>query len=174
MSIESPFQRYVFGRVAVFIDAANIIYCQKDLGWKVDFKKVKKHFEELGNLQSIYFYSAFLEESAGQSSFFEMLSRKGFVLRLKKLKKIKNEDGTYTLKGNCDTDVVVDAVASMEAYDTAVLLSGDGDFVSLANLLRGKGKRCVAVSTRWHIAKDLIDASDAYVDLRKLQSVWSR
>lgn len=157
----SLFKKEIKGRVAVFIDAANVIYCQKDLGWKVDFKKIKKYFEEVGDLQSIYFYSAFLEESAGQASFFEMLSRKGFIMRLKKLKKIKNHDGTYTLKGNCDTDVVVDAVASLELYDTAILLSGDGDFVSLANLLRGKGKRFVAVSTRWHIAKDLVDAADA-------------
>jgi hypothetical protein len=37
---------HLSGRVAVFIDAANMIYCHKDLGWKIDFKKVKKYFEK--------------------------------------------------------------------------------------------------------------------------------
>ncbi len=171
---KSPFSGHLHGKVAVFIDAANIIYCQKDLGWKIDFKKIKKHFDQLGNSENVYFYSAYLEESAGQKSFFEMLSRKGFIMRLKKLKKIKNNDGTFTLKGNCDTDLVVDAIASLQTYDTAVLFSGDGDFVSLVNLLRGNNKRVITVSTRWHIAKDLVDVSHVYIDLRKCKSIWSR
>ena len=42
--------------------------------------------------------------------------------------------------------MVVDAVARMGEYDTAVLMSGDSDFVSLVNLLRGKNKKVVVVS----------------------------
>jgi len=63
-----------------------------------------------------------------------MPSRKGFVLRVKKIRKITNNDGTITLKGNCDTDIVVDAMARMKEYDTAVIMSGDSDFVSLVNI----------------------------------------
>lgn len=168
------FGENLVGRVAVFIDAANVIYCQKDLGWKIDFKKIKRFFESNSDLVSIYFYSAYLEESSGQTSFFEMLSRKGFILRLKKLKKIRNIDGTITLKGNCDTDMVVDAVSLSANFDTAVLFSGDGDFVSLANLLRGQSKKVITVSTRGHVAKDLIDATNYYLDLRKCSSEWKR
>ena len=163
---------HLHGKVAVFIDAANIIHCYKDTKWKIDLKKLKKYFESKCILKGIYYYSAYFEESTTQKSFFEMLSRKGFILRMKKIKKILNNDGTITLKGNCDTDIVVDAVASMKEYDTAVIMSGDSDFVSLVNLLRGKGKKVVIISTRWHVAKDLIDAADHYCDINKFRNKW--
>ncbi len=34
--------RYVKGKTAVFVDASNIYFSQKSLGWKIDFKKLKK------------------------------------------------------------------------------------------------------------------------------------
>ena len=163
---------HLFGKVAVFIDAANIIHCYKDTGWKIDLKKLKKYFEAKCALVGIYYYSAYFEESTSQQSFFEMLSRKGYVLRIKKIRKIMNADGTITLKGNCDTDIVVDAVSRMNDFDTAVVMSGDSDFVSLVNLLRGNGKKVVIVSTRWHVAKDLIHAANHYFDINKFRKVW--
>lgn len=165
-------KEHLFGKVAVFIDAANIIHCYKDTKWKIDFKKLKKYFESKCTLIGIYYYSAYFEESAGQKSLFEMLSRKGFVLRVKKIRKILNDDGTITLKGNCDTDIVVDAVARMKEYDTAILMSGDSDFVSLANLLTGNGKKVIIISTRWHVAKDLINAANHYFDINKFRAAW--
>jgi uncharacterized LabA/DUF88 family protein len=166
---------HLYGKVAVFIDAANIIHCYKDTGWKIDLKKLKKYFENKCTLVGIYYYSAYFEESVSQQGFFEMLSRKGFILRLKKIKKITDkETGEIILKGNCDTDIVVDAVSIMGKYDTAVFMSGDSDFVSLINLLKGKGKRVIVISTRWHVAKDLIDAAHFYVDLSKFRSFWER
>jgi uncharacterized LabA/DUF88 family protein len=161
------------GKVAVFIDAANIIHCYEDTGWKIDLKKLKKYFESKCTLVGIYYYSAFFEESSSQKSFFEMLSRKGYILRVKKIRKITNSDGTITLKGNCDTDIVVDAVSIMNGYDTAVVMSGDSDFVSLVNLLRGSGKQVIIVSTRGHVAKDLIQAANHYVDINKFRNFWS-
>ena len=165
-------EQHLQGRVAVFIDAANIIHCYEDTKWKIDLKKLKKYFESICALIGTYYYSAYFEESENQKSFFEMLSRKGFILRVKKIRKIIGKDGTITLKGNCDTDIVVDAVARMHEYDTAVIMSGDSDFVSLVNLLRGNSKRVIIVSTRWHVAKDLIRAANYYVDMNKFRQHW--
>lgn len=163
---------HLSGRVVVFIDAANIIHCYKDTEWKIDLKKLKKYFESKCTLVGIYYYSAFFEESATQQSLFEMLSRKGYILRTKKIRKITNDDGTITLKGNCDTDIVVDAVSRMKDYDTAVIMSGDSDFVSLVNLIRGNEKKAIIISTRWHVAKALINAANHYVDINKFKAFW--
>lgn len=163
---------HLCGRVAVFIDAANIIYCYKDTGWKIDLKKLKKYFEEKCALAAIYYYSAYLEDNIRQQSFLEMLSRKGFILRTKKIKKIIDDSGNVMLKGNCDTDIVVDAVSTLENYDTAVLMSGDSDFVSLANLLKGKNKKVVVISMRGHVARELIQASDHYCSIDKFKEKW--
>lgn len=165
-------QDHLCGKVAVFIDAANIIHCYKDTNWKIDLKKLKKYFESKCTLAGIYYYSAYLEESESQKSLFEMLSRKGFILRVKKIRKIINDDKSITLKGNCDTDIVVDAVSIMKDYDTAIIMSGDSDFVSLVNLLKGNGKKVIIISTRWHVAKDLIHAADYYVDINKFRPAW--
>lgn len=53
-----------------------------------------------------------------------------------------------------------------------LLMSGDSDFVSLVNLLRGNGKKVIIVSTRWHVAKDLIQAANHYFDINKFKAVW--
>ncbi|HOX54627.1 MAG TPA: NYN domain-containing protein [Candidatus Omnitrophota bacterium] len=165
-------KEHLCGKVAVFIDAANIIHCYEDTGWKIDLKKLKVYFENKCTLIGIYYYSAFFEESTTQKSFFEMLSRKGYILRVKKIRKITNDDGTITLKGNCDTDIVVDAVSIMKNYDTAVIMSGDSDFISLVNLLKGQKKKVVIISFRGHVAKDLIAAANYYVDIGKFKTYW--
>jgi len=165
-------KEHLFGKVAVFIDAANIIHCYEDTQWKIDFKKLKKYFETKCSLIGMYYYNAYFEESTRQKSFFEMISRKGYILRIKKIRKIMNDDGTITLKGNCDTDMVVDAVAKMKEYDTAVVMSGDSDFISLVNLLRGNAKKVIIISTRWHVAKDLIRAANHYFDINKFRAAW--
>ena len=60
----------------------------------------------------------------------------------------------------------------MKEYDTAVIMSGDSDFVSLVNLLRDNGKKVIIISTRWHVAKDLIRAANYYVDIKKFKGIW--
>ena len=37
-------KQYTNGRATVFIDAANILYSQQTLGWRVDYKKLKEYF----------------------------------------------------------------------------------------------------------------------------------
>jgi len=37
--------KFLKGRVAVFIDASNIYFSQKTLGWKIDFKKLRSEIE---------------------------------------------------------------------------------------------------------------------------------
>ena len=34
-----------YGRIAVFIDVANVIYSLRDLGWRIDYKKLQKYFK---------------------------------------------------------------------------------------------------------------------------------
>jgi len=163
---------HLCGKVSVFIDAANIIHCYKDTGWKIDLKKLKKYFEARCALAGIYYYSATFDDNTRQQSILEMLSRKGFILRTKKIRKITNDDGSITLKGNCDTDLVVDAISILKHYDTAVIMSGDSDFISLVNLLRGNKKKVIIISTRGHIAKDLVSAADHYIALDKFRTSW--
>ena len=39
--------QYTKGRVYVFVDAANILYSQQSLGWRVDYKKLLEYFKNV-------------------------------------------------------------------------------------------------------------------------------
>lgn len=158
-----------YGRLIVFIDAANIIYSLKDLEWKIDYKKLQKYLGRNSNLADIYFYSAKWEGKDSEESFLAMLSRVGFKLRTKKLKFVKYDDGSRHPKGNIDVDLTVDMISLISRYDTAILMSGDGDFQAAVNFVKSKGKKVIVVSTRWHIAKELIEVADEYINLRDLR-----
>ena len=45
--------QFVKGRVFVFVDAANILYSQQTLRWRVDYKKLKEYFEKECGLKGI-------------------------------------------------------------------------------------------------------------------------
>lgn len=66
--------KFTTGRVAVFIDAANIIYSQQSLGWVVDFKRLSKYFRKNLNVVMLNYYHASSRNSKGQQNFFLMLA----------------------------------------------------------------------------------------------------
>ncbi len=65
--------QFVQGRVYVFIDAANILYSQQTLRWRVDYKKLKEYFERECSLRAIYFYTGRVGENYKQNSFLKKL-----------------------------------------------------------------------------------------------------
>ena len=61
------------GKTAVFIDAANILYSQKTLGWEVDYKKLINCLKKDFNLIFVGFYYGEIKANNGQQKFFQML-----------------------------------------------------------------------------------------------------
>ena len=158
-------------RTIVFIDAANVIYSLKDLGWKIDYKKVQKFFRTKTNLVDIYFYIAYFDEDVGKKSLLEMLSRKGFKIRSKEVKEIKTADGIIH-KGNCDVELTMDAMSLVRSFDTTIMMSGDSDFAPLIIFLKSQGKKVITVSTRGHISKELIEVSDSFLYFDLFKKYW--
>ena len=161
-----------FGKTIVFIDATNIIYSLRSLGWKIDYKKLQKYFKRRVNLIDIYFYSAYAKEAKSQRGLFEMLSRKGFILRTKPLKYIKQKGKIIKIKGDIDVELAVDMIDLLRKYNTVILMSGDSDFTALVNYIKGKGKKVIIISTKYHVAHELIEAADKYFNLRDFKRFW--
>ncbi len=69
--------------------------------------------------------------------------------------------GTYIKlpKCNFDVEMSVDALKTIDKYDTFFLLSGDGDFKYLNTHLRNKGKKIILLK-RGNITKDLRDSAN--------------
>lgn len=164
-------RKFVKGKTAVFIDASNIYFSQKTLGWQIDFKKLLTYFKTNTDLSRIAFYSAINPENSREQKFHDFLDIIGYVVRHKKIKFIKDakdEERGGHHKGNIDVDLTIDAVHLLDSYDSFILLSGDGDFESLLKYLKAHKKRCIVMSTKWHVAFELIRQAK-FIDFKKIK-----
>jgi uncharacterized LabA/DUF88 family protein len=104
-----------------FIDSQNLNLSIQQLGWKLDFGRFRTYLREKYNVQKAYLFIGFMEE---QRNMYRALQEKGYILIFKPT--IRNHDGKT--KGNCDAELVLQAMIDLDEYDNAVLVSGDGDF----------------------------------------------
>jgi hypothetical protein len=75
-------------------------------------------------------------------------------------------DGTR--KANLDVEIAVDMLSLAGRYDTAVLVSGDEDFVYAVNSVAYKGCRVEVAGFRSNTAPKLIDVADCFIDLGEI------
>ncbi|HEY5153056.1 MAG TPA: NYN domain-containing protein, partial [Candidatus Saccharimonadales bacterium] len=54
-----------------------------------------------------------------------------------------------TIKGNVDAELVLYAMKELPNYDQAIIVSGDGDFFSLAEYLEEQGKLANILTPNW-------------------------
>ena len=161
-------------KAAVFIDAANVIYSQRSLKWQLDFKKLMDHFKNNYQLDKVYFYFAYIKDDKKQQSFFAKLRQWGYKIKTKEVKLIRQKDGTILKKGNLDVELTIDAVKDLRFYSTAILMSGDSDFHALVRYLQSKSKKVVVISSKGHVAKELLNSADKYINFNSLRESVER
>lgn len=161
-------------RIAVFVDGANFFYMQKDqLQWWVDPKKLLTYLKTLGEVTDAYYYVGIDQnQEARQESYLKALTHMGYTLITKNLKIVTQANGTEKKKANLDIEIVLDMFNTVELYDTAVLVSGDGDFERPLQLLRARGKGFYVLSTSGFIARELREIAGMrfidFTDIREL------
>lgn len=116
-----------------FIDSQNLNLSIQELGWKLDFKRFRIYLEEKYDVKKTYLFIGFVEE---QANLYRSLQEKGFIIIFKPT--LKYKDGT--VKGNCDAELVLQAMIDFNIYNQAVIVTGDGDFYCLVNYLIEKKK----------------------------------
>jgi uncharacterized LabA/DUF88 family protein len=89
------------------------------------------------------------------------MRRNGYRVIAKDL--VQLPDGSK--KANLDVEIAVDLVALVDYYDTAVLVSGDGDLAYAADAASYRGARVEVVSLRSMTSDSLINVADRYIDL---------
>src|SRR4029079_4579939 len=73
------------------------------------------------------------------------------------------EDGTT--KANLDMELAIDLLTQAPHIDVAIIVSGDGDFVSLVDAAQRAGLRVEVAATPRQTSTDLIDVADRFIDL---------
>jgi uncharacterized LabA/DUF88 family protein len=144
-------------RVSLFLDGANFCYMQRDrLSWWIDLRQLLEFARSKGKLVDAFYYIGVdVPPDARQHAYLDTVTRLGFALVTKQLKTIMQADGTPTQQANLDIEIVLDMFNTIDHYDMAILVSGDGDFERPLQLLRARGKRFLVMSTHGFIAREL-------------------
>ncbi|MBI2019018.1 NYN domain-containing protein [Candidatus Daviesbacteria bacterium] len=167
---KNEFSLNLKGKTAVFIDAANIELSAKDLRFRVDYQKLYHWLKSEVQLSSIGFYSVRFDTKE-HDGFLTFLKRTGYKLVTKPLKLIKNrKEGGHLRKANFDVEIAVDVTKRLDTFNNCILFSGDSDFHYLIRELKRNGKIVVVASLKYHVAKELVESADFYLDLRKIRS----
>lgn len=150
-------------RLGIFVDVQNMFYSAKALHQsKIDYSKLLQEIVVGRDLVRAIAYIVQKPE-VDQSSFTDALSRLGYEIKSKDLR--LRPDGTA--KGDWDMGIAIDSIAVASKVDTIVLVTGDGDFVPLVEMLKASGCRVEVVSFRKSTAVELIEASTFYTAIEE-------
>ena len=167
-------------RVAIFIDGSNLYNGMREnvANTRVNLNELISQLKRDRFLVRAYYYNAPLTDDydedlrEGQGRFFESLRRIPYVtVRLGRLH--RRPDGTLVEKG-IDVAIAVEslALAYDDAYDTALLVSGDGDYVELVEAIKRRGKHVECAMFKNQSAGILLEHTDVFRPLDDLD--WSR
>ena len=160
-------------RVVIFIDGSNVyhilhkLYGKSKPLTKFSFDKFVGYIAGNRKLVRTYYYTAPLDREkdestyAKQQRFFENLKKiSDFNLVLCRMQKEKIDGKTvYTVKED-DIHLAVDMLklAYNNAYDTAIIISSDGDFVPVVKAVKEKGKKVENIGFQnkfsWHLKQE--------------------
>ncbi|MCH8049456.1 NYN domain-containing protein [Patescibacteria group bacterium] len=148
-------------RVGVFIDVQNMYYSARNLfNRKVNFANIVKY--TVGDAQLIRAIAYTISTKTGEeTAFFEALRNAGIEVVSKEL--LEYDSGAK--KGDWDVGITIDVIRMLDMLDVVVLVSGDGDFVPLANFVRSRGRILHVASFRESTSTMLVEAVDVYTNL---------
>ncbi|MCX5867116.1 MAG: NYN domain-containing protein [Proteobacteria bacterium] len=146
-------------RVAIFIDGSNFYHTLKELFGRasVNFSKLSVKLTAERKLIRTYYYNSPINKEtdsikySNQQRFFENLKRiPYFQICLGRLEKRTNYfdfkgeklQHNYFIEKGVDVHIATDILhyAYLNSYDTAILISGDGDFVDAVMAVKSLGK----------------------------------
>lgn len=154
-------------RVGVFVDSANVELAIDRLRARVDWRKVLNLLIDGRTLVRATAYSPVHDDpgvSIETQRFAEPFLGKGYKVVTKPLKRFA--DGT--IKANVDIEMALDIIEMLDRLDVVCLVSGDGDFQRLVEVVQSKGVRVEVVAVGSSTAANLRNAADHYIDLQSV------
>ncbi len=149
-------------RVGIFVDVQNIFYAAKPFNARLDFEKLLEL--SVGKRRLIRAIAYVVQSpDVDQSNFISMLQQKSYEVKRKDLR--QRSDGSA--KGDWDMGMAIDIMRFVNKLDVVVLVSGDGDFVPLVDLVKTLGPRVEVISFTYNTARDLINSADEHIPIEE-------
>ena len=151
-------------KVAIFLDVPNLIYAAEQMGVRVHFGRLLDYLTEGRQLVRATAYAPITDDPATRfeaQRFVAPVIGQGYKIVSKPWKRFA--DGS--MKANFDIELAVDILTMSDRLDIVVLLSGDGDFRRVVELVESKGVRVEVVAFAASTAMELRAVADSYTDL---------
>lgn len=160
-----------------FIDSQNLNLGTQRMGWKLDWRKFRKYLQDKHGVTKAYMFIGYMSEN---EALYEYMHELGFLVVLKPTvdvtasheppetpkksgaKETADDKEKPLIKGNVDAELVLYAMKELPHYDQAVIVSGDGDFFSLAEYLQEQGKLAHILTPNWQYSS-LLKAFDSKI-----------
>ena len=180
----------------VFIDARNLLggwwtYCESkgfviedattkklQLTKKIDYSKLLKETTKDTDFIRGYFYDAVNEPiDQKKQGFFDKLRSLEVTIVTKKLrhkdvqcKHCKKVDMSVPYQKGVDVALVTEVMGLgfEKAYEVAIIISGDNDFVDAINFIKTKGLKVYVVSFINSLGEDVMRCADRVIQLDKI------
>ena len=153
-------------RVMVFIDGSNLFHACNQIKFKIDLVKLVSVLVGDRYLVRPYYYTAFNPQKQEQIKFLHALQNRGFCVKAIPLKR----RGDRFIEKGVDVALVTDLVsmAFRDAYDVAILVTGDYDFIEAIRIVMSLGKK-VEVAMFSHATNDeLRRTADRFIPLEEV------
>jgi uncharacterized LabA/DUF88 family protein len=162
MSIGDDLNR---GRVAIFIDGLSLFHSALQLGIEIDYVKLLCRLTQTSRLLRAFFYTGVDASKEKQHGFLLWMRRNGYRVVTKDILAVA-ENGK---KPNLNVEIAVDMITLAPYYDTAVLVSGDGDLAYAVNAVTSLGSRVEVIGLQSMTSDSLIDVADYFIDFESIK-----
>lgn len=147
-------------KIYAFIDSQNLnLGIKNDVrrkgrvvynGWDLDFRKFFIYLQEKYKVEKAFLFIGKIE---GYESLYKKLEEYGYNIVFKPT--VKNMGGR--IKGNVDAELFLEVMLQYENYDSAIIVSGDGDFHCVIKVLKERDKlKNILVPNRYAYSSLLI------------------
>lgn len=116
-----------------FIDSQNVNLGVQQLGWRVDFVRLRVYLHEHYRVSEAFLFLGYVPE---YQKLYVSLRTAGYHLIFKPI--VRNREGA--IKGNCDAELVLHTMINFNMFSRAVIITGDGDMACVVEYLKHEGK----------------------------------
>jgi len=116
-----------------FIDSQNLNLSIRQQGWKLDFKRFRIYLQQKHNVTKAFLFIGYISSN---QRLYDTLQSFGYILIFKPTMKIS----TGEVKGNVDSELVLNAITEISNYNKAIIVAGDGDYACLVEYLLKQNK----------------------------------
>lgn len=151
-------------RLAIFVDVPNVLYAAERSGIELDWGKIANFLSEGRTLVRAMAYAPISDDPNARvenERFVVPFVDHGYRIVTKPLKRFSGGG----VKANFDVELALDILTLADRLDVVALVSGDGDFRRLVEIVASRGVRVEVVAFGQSTAADLRAVADRYIDI---------